>query len=40
MKKTKPDILADIKYELGEPADYAKDELPMAVLTVIGKTKI
>jgi hypothetical protein len=40
MKKTKPDILADIKYKSGEPADYAIEELPMAVLTVIGETKI
>ncbi len=35
MEKTKPDILAYIKYEPGEPADYATDELPMAVLTSV-----
>ena len=34
MGKTKPDILTYIK---PEPVDCATNELPMAVLTVIGK---
>jgi hypothetical protein len=37
MKKTKPDILADIKYEPGEPGDCATDEQLIFVLTVIYK---
>ena len=34
---TKPDILADIKYEPGELADYATDDRMVTVLTIVDK---